>query len=658
MDADQLSRIAWRATPLWNRQPPTTIRAATVNSAKARKRLGRWRDVLGGARILRSRLRGSAVPFPALQRLLGSIHREVELPSWAMTLDEVLRHYSASVTESHSSRGSRDRSYDPRAPLPFQDVLVGFVRYAREEVKARAGPALGVLCFPALVAFERQLLAHLTFVASLTMGHDYYAYRFHRAPVSALETVWHQQAPSSRIYRAYVGHMRTGGLAELLDSHPVLARLLCQSVEQWIGAVADFCSRFLDDFTALRSLFAWRIDKPLGAVAHIRADLSDRHRGGRTVLACELSSGEHVVYKPRTLQPEKAFYCFINWLNQRGLSLKLKSLRLLDRVTHGWMEAVEFAPCRSVSEVQRFYRRAGMLLAAFHALATTDVHRENLIASGEHPVAVDLETLLNDGVRAWPQPTGLGPTDDKIFRVGPSVMSIGMLPFWQTSAEEDQCDMSALGSDDTQDPGIRAFVWDAINTDQMMMSTEAVAATGMTHRVQLDGQRPSALEHLSNILDGFREVYACLVENRKRLISEKRLLSAFDGLNLRVLVRSTVTYTRLQLYSLHPEFLQDGVDRSIELEWLARPLSPRAYQEGPRRLYECERAAMEQLDVPHFATNEWRGTGHTFDDEEMRTLFNERDSQVVLRRLQGLSEADCQRQVAIIKKAVRLRFAT
>lgn len=653
--ANWLSQIAWRATPLWDREPSMTIRPAG-DSTKASARLRRWREILGDARILRSRLRCSTISSPRLQRLLGGAQRDMALPSWALTLGDVLCRSAEPVAASHRSRRTRDRSFDRLNPLPFEDVLVDFVRHARHELRARAGPALGVVCLPALVALERQLLGHLSFIAGLAVGRDFYKFRFERAPASAFETAWRQQRPSSRIYRAYVRHMRTQGLVALLDAHPVLARLLCQSVEQWIGAVAEFCSRWVDDFAALRSVFALKISSPLRAITRIHTDLADRHRGGRMVLACELRTGVQLVYKPRTVQGEVAFYRFIDWLNEQRLSVDLKSLRVVDRDTHGWMEVVAFEPCPSAGGVRRFYQRAGMLLGALHALATTDVHRENLIANGEHPVVVDLETLLNDVSHGRPGPARAGHANRTLRS---SVMSIGMLPFWQTTSDEHESDMSALGSDDTQDPGIPAFAWDAINSDQMMMSKGQVPrAARTTHRVEFEGRRPSALEHLSSLLDGFQEVYSCLLENRERLISAKEWLRAFDGMNLRLLVRSTLTYTRLQLHSLHPEFLEDGIDRSIELEWLARPLSPRAHQEGPRRLYECERAAMEQLDVPHFATDEWKDAGPTFADEEMRTLFKERDSQVVIRRLQGLSEADCRRQLALIEKAVRLRFGT
>jgi class II lanthipeptide synthase len=659
MNATQLHRIVWRATPLWDRLAWLADGMAATDAETVAARTGRWRDVLGGAGILRSRLRGSAMSSARTRRrVLGGEAGRIDLPDWALQLDAVLR---AQPKPAARSRGGklRDRAFDRRAPLPFEDVLVGFVEHARNDLKARAGRRLAVLRLSARIALERQLLAHLTFISSLAIGRDYYIYRLDRAPASAFEAIWQRRAPSTRIYRAYVRHMRRRGLANLFDSHPVLARLLCQAVEQWASAVGEFCSRWMDDCAALEQQFGWNLGDPRGAVVQVRADLSDRHRGGRTVLVCRLRTGKHVVYKPRSVQPERAFYSVIGWLNEQPLSAKLKILQVLERRTHGWMEAVEFEPCRSAAGVSRFYRRAGMLLGVLHLLGATDIHRDNLIAAGDHPAVVDLETILNVDARQQLRQPAAGNRGEPVD-LRRSVMRTGMLPFWWTGPDEDESDMSALASDESQPAQLRAFAWKAINTDQMTIAREdsgPPVVLSMMHRVQFKGRRPSALEHGTSLLDGFREVYSYFLRQRKRLLSSSRWLSQFDGLNLRILVRSTLTYTRLQLHTLHPEFLEDGIDRSIEIEWLARPLSPRVRQKGARRLYECERAALERLDIPHFATEEWQGEAVNFADEDMRALFKARDSRVLRRRLCQLSDADCRRQLATIEKALRLRFA-
>ena len=44
--------------------------------------------------------------------------------------------------------------------------------------------------------------------------------------------------------------------------------------------------------------------------------------------------------------------------------------------------------------LKRFFKRAGAWLALFHCFGGTDFHQENIIAAGEHPVPIDLETVL------------------------------------------------------------------------------------------------------------------------------------------------------------------------------------------------------------------------------------------------------------------------
>jgi type 2 lantibiotic biosynthesis protein LanM len=656
MDAAQLRSITFRGTPLWCRDFNQDYGTTRINRKRARERISRWRDVLGNDQILKNRLRGASIPLAVIERLLGGGGRREKPAAWAVTLERVIRDYYPSCPARPKKIVSlRDRAYKMRAPLPFQEVLIGFVRYARSEVKARTGTALAVLCTRALVQMERQLLGHLTFVAGVAIGYDYYKYRFALAPASALEAIWSKQEQSSRIYRDYILHMHSIGLVELIDTYPVLARLLCQSVEQWVCTVAEFCQRFQEDFTTLARFFAWPVSNARRAVKQVRTDLSDRHRGGRTVLECEINHGEKIIYKPRGIRPEVAFNHFVCWLNDQGLSYQLRSIRALDRGTHGWVEAVAVAPCGSIEEVRQFYYRSGMLLGVLHLMAATDVHRENFIANGTQPVVVDLETILNDGVRAAGNSFPRGRTGRRAGHA--SVLSVGMLPFWQFNSEDDKCDMSALGSDELQDPGVQTYAWRAINTDQMVISKKSMpVTTSLANRVAYQGYYPSPIEHLTSILNGFREVYVYVQRNRPRLMREKKLLDGFDRLNLRILVRSTITYTRLHLYLLQPRFLMDGIDRSIELEWLARPLSARADQEGPRMLYDCERRAIEQLDVPHLTTDEWGGLSGSFEEDEMRVLFNQRDSGVILRRLKGMSDSDCSDQLAVIEKSLRSRF--
>jgi type 2 lantibiotic biosynthesis protein LanM len=676
-DARWIHSITQRATPLWERSADPGTPGRSGDPAAARERMQRWQRLLGSEQVLQRRLRAAPLSRQQLEPLLDGRTGDVDLPSWAAVLPEVLRATSIASPGASSGPSSGDRAFDPAAPVPFEDVLVGFVQYGRERVRAEIDVPLAAFQPPALAALERQLLAHLSFVASLALGRDFYEFRFRHAPASALEAGWLQRPASTALYAAYVAHMHRSGLREIFDAYPVLARLLCQSVEQWVAATSDLVRRFAGDFAALRSAFGWCVDGPAGAVAEIRTDLSDRHRGGCTVLECVLRTGERVVYKPRSVGPERAFYELVGWLNRRGLSLDLRVLQIVDRGSHGWVESVASAACGSDAEVERFYRRCGMLLAVLHALSATDIHCENLIASGEQPVLVDLETILTEHVLearprtewqsgeprplAWPSrgapPRPVSATAED------SVLRTGMLPR-AAEGPGTQADLSALGADETQELGVSAMVWRAINTDQMTFSSQFGQESGASHRVRIGDRLPSVDEHRPAFLQGFEEAYRRLVSSRADLLADVRLVERFDSLELRVILRNTLTYTNLHLHLLHPEFLVDGVDRSLELEWLARPLSgPRSPQRDRIAVYEHERLAMERLDIPRFtAPTREQDQGASDDDDDggdddLRALFAVRDARVLKRNLERLDPSDCARQISAIERSLEARFA-
>jgi lantibiotic modifying enzyme len=204
---------------------------------------------------------------------------------------------------------------------------------------------------------------------------------------------------------------------------------------------------------------------------------------------------------------------------------------------------------------------------------------------------------------------------------------------------------------------MRHPVWIDVGTDRMRLGRGGLVESD-AHRVRLHGRHPPARQYLPSVRTGFRAAYFAIHRKRRQLASDLKLLRHFDALELRVLLRDSATYARLHLHLLHPEFLEDGLDRSIELEWLARPLSVVANSRAGRslearaRVYEHEWRAMEQLDVPHFGTSAWRRLSGGHRDEQL-PFSGKRDAGVLRRRLASLSRSDCRRQLATIARSLR-----
>ena len=609
-----LRQIADRATPLWERAPS---RPGSVEP----RRLERWCEVLGSRDLLRRRLR--CAPGRTAEALLGA-RGPTHLPRWTHTL-------------AHALFDPPPALRYPASDVPFGDILQPFLVHARRRFHAEAASAGAVLSRAAIASIEGELLEHLSLVASLPLGRAFYEFRFARAPLAAFERVWAEQPRSTAIYAAFADSLRGEGLVGVFERYPVLGRLLAQSVDLWVDGSVHLCRRFAADWPRLCKFFDFTPARPEGLVAGLKTGLSDRHAGGRTVAELSLATGDRIIYKPRSVRPEIAFNRLLDWLNDRGLPLRVQTVRALDRGAYGWMEVVSHQPSENEAGVDRFYVRAGILLAVLHVLAVTDVHCENLIASGEHPVIVDLETLLTES----PRQRG-------------SVLDTGFLPR-PPRAKESALDASALGAEDTPDSDLRFPIWRHVGTDQMMFS-EGTPRERQLHRVRVGDAHPTVGEHLSSFRKGFRAAYERLLADRRSLARDP-LLEAFDGLELRVLLRDSATYGQMHLHLLHPEFLEDALDRSIELEWLARPLCIRTRpSRGRVNVYEHERLAMERLDLPHFSTSAWRAMGHGQSTEEAKVFGGRRDARLLRRRLARLSLTACRTQLALITRSVRLKY--
>src|SRR5262249_26293281 len=120
----------------------------------------------------------------------------------------------------------------------------------------------------------------------------------------------------------------------------------------------------------------------------------------------------------------------LSWVNAQGgdsAPFGFRTLAVLDREEYGWMEFAAAEPCQTPAEVARFHERLGGLLAVLYALAATDCHYENLIAAGEHPVVVDLESLFHPQIQRGKQAR---PHEDLRSQFAlHSVLRVGLLPF-------------------------------------------------------------------------------------------------------------------------------------------------------------------------------------------------------------------------------------
>ena len=203
-------------------------------------------------------------------------------------------------------------------------------------------------------------------------------------------------------FQSFIDSLRDPEAAlSLLRQYPVLARQVVETASRWVASSLEILGHLAADAGRLRAAFSPGREGDigdigdLGVLTEIRTGQGDFHRGGRSVALLRFDSGLGLVYKPRPLTMDAAFQDLLDWTGARGFAPVFRRLQVLDIGDHGWVERVAAAPCASGEEVERFYLRQGGYLALLYALSAVDMHHENLIAVGEHPVLVDLEALFH-----------------------------------------------------------------------------------------------------------------------------------------------------------------------------------------------------------------------------------------------------------------------
>ncbi|WP_193473829.1 type 2 lanthipeptide synthetase LanM family protein [Streptomyces griseomycini] len=441
---------------------------------------------------------------------------------------------------------------------------------------------------------------------------------------------------------------------EILAEYPVLARELVLCLRTTVNVRAEFVERLLNDLPEIRETFGGRWQGPAD-LDEVGLGAGDTHRGGRSVAVLTFKDGKKLVYKPRSLRVEVHFNRLLDWLNARGLHHRLRPLRVLDRDEYGWVEHVATSSCGDEDEVGRFFWRQGAHLALFHALCGSDMHLENVIAAGEHPVLVDLEAIfqapprLTDDVADQRAPLMLGEAP-RIVRE--SVLRIGLLPERMITVDEKgiyDAEISGLaGSGGQLSPG-RVPTVVASGTDEARVVRDRREMKETQNRVRLAGRPVDPLAHLDSLTAGFTDCYRIIEANRDGLLGAGGPVAGFGDVEVRFIPRPTLTYARLQMESWHPDLLRDSLDREIFFEMLST-----GFADVPDRdaLLATEQRQLADQDIPSFHTTPASTDLYDGYGVVARDFLETAGLEAVRSRITAMSSADLRRQVWCIRASM------
>jgi type 2 lantibiotic biosynthesis protein LanM len=412
------------------------------------------------------------------------------------------------------------------------------------------------------------------------------------------------------------------GWLDRLARFPALAYVLGVTYRDWRDFVSELFDRLATDADLLRQrLFAGEAP---GQLTQFKGDTGDVHGHGRAVAILGFESGRGVVYKPKDLRIGAGFMGLVAFLNDAGLPVPLHVRSILPRDGYAWEDFVEPAPCRDAGDVERFYLRMGMTIRLLQFLEGRDFWLDNLIARGEHPVFIDLETLLQPRIQA---PNLLPAEREAADRLEGSVVKTCAVvmgtPIALGIAAED------LGALATPREFLAPFTRErrpmAGSGDRSPDASDYVTWTHPEHAPTLDGRPADAADHLCRIIDGYRAMQTCLAANRDALQAPEGPLAPLREAPVRFIYRDTWSCLRIVQRSLAPALLADPIGREIFLQRLLGAVLTEDLDEAARarhaRIIAAEIAAFRDLDVPFFVHHPDGGALQTVDGEEIEGFF-------------------------------------
>lgn len=620
---------------------------------RSNAQLDRWRETLvkGDRAIFARRLAWDGLDEERVRPFLAEVGlpEGAELPSWALLLAEAME-----AVVGANRPGAAPSVGPPFAPpLPFEEIFAPFVAFA----SSRLGDARASLAEPARRALERQLLGALTRRAARALFLELSIVR--AASPFARIVAEASNAPSRDVYDRFVEDMLGGGLYAFFEEYAVLARKIGVVMEAWVDASAELLTRLADDRAVLADVFGVPANDE---VTSLEIGLSDPHAGRRTVAVLAFASGAKVVYKPKSVGAERGFYDVVAFVNERAGIPPLRTLRIVEREGYGWCEFVEHAPCTDAEAAERYFERAGALLAIVYVLEGVDCHRGNVIASGEHPLLIDCEGLMQPRQRVDDM------ADEVLARyiaqkqLSHSVLRSGMLPTFQLRGEKSRrkvYDISALGGFHDDEEEVTRLEWSHPNSDAMDLGVRTVKIPVDGNGPTLKGRALGLRDYLAPVTRGFRAAYRALAESRGPLLADGGPIDRLAREPIRFIFRDTQIYAQMADRLLEPEFLRDGVDHAIELDLLSRPHLPPASMlqqqiDAPAwwAVFGAELRAMQDEDVPYFGALPTEDALLVPGAGAIAGLFEAPSVSHVAERLRALSPEDEERQVAYISASM------
>lgn len=428
------------------------------------------------------------------------------------------------------------------------------------------------------------------------------------------------------------------------EKYPVLMRLLYQDVIKNVAHFVEIFQRFHKDKLKIKNALNLPDDDLY--VSDIHFDQGDSHQNGRSVAILEVNQSNHIVYKPRSLESDVRYNEVLDWMSS-GISTEygLYTPFVINEDNYGWVEFIDHKPCHSMEEITSFYIRMGIHIAILYSLNATDFHHENIIAHGEHPVLIDLESLFQSNI--FDNNYSNSAVDRAMELLESSVQSTGILPlllYHRNDLTKEGVDISGLGGKKQQLPFQGSKL--SIGREDMHFYQDTLYLEEEKNRPYYLDEKIEMVDYLIDIKQGFSMAYDYIAKNKQSYIM---LIESFKDTALRMILRPTYKYGELLRSSYHPSVLMNGLDRDVLLHRLF--LSTLDVPKLTGSSY-YEKKDMLNGDIPYFITYPNSLHLKSSEGKVIKNFYNQTALSQSMNKVKNMNDMDKKQQLQVIQNSI------
>lgn len=429
--------------------------------------------------------------------------------------------------------------------------------------------------------------------------------------------------------RKVIGQKQFAG--KLFRSFPALKSCVEKKLEYMTAYYREIIDRFCKDREEIRRGLCSQATK----ITKISGNFSDVHNGGRQVLRVELDNTCELLYKPHSMENEEKYSGLLRWLSEKTGVGQLE-YSFLSYDDHSWCSIVDYRACDNQTQLENYYICMGVHMFLTYFLGTKDLHYENIIASGEYPVLIDLETLVHTSHNSERNTV----KEEIVHQLSQSVLYSGLLPFYHWNKDGNGIDSSGIRGSGGQKYPFKTPVIVKAGTSEMHIEYRYLVSKKAQNLATVEGEFYEPGLYKEQIVAGFMSAYKAVMIHRDEFGSR---LKELEQTKSRYLTADTQRYSMLLSGSYHPKLLvKDGErEKFLDLLWQGRSASDEA-------IVKSEITSLINGDIPYFYYSLNGASLFTAQGHEIKHYFSCPAMEILRERLKMLSESDMKKQVEFI----------